>query len=179
MNRTLNGSLNGAKNGRINHPRQAPFFPPPPPPVSSPPVNRDKRVPPQFPPVGWIILLCLAYFFGHSWQKEMPPSKPVPNSVVPSPAPEAVRSPPPGHFDYAPRASLVKLPPPTPRAVLMKLPPLRFTDGSSMNLTYRGSLGSEGALPLSGNTIGDTYFVKPNWWIWLGSGHGENGWVDP
>jgi hypothetical protein len=58
----------------------------------------------------------------------------------------------------------------------MKLPPLRFTDGSLLNLVYRGTLGSEADLPQAGNHIGDTFFIKPNSWIWLGTGHG---WVDP
>ena len=66
---------------------------------------------------------------------------------------------------YAPRATLIKLPP--PRAVLVRLPQWRIGEERPMMMPYglevsallKGRLPSTDMLPMSGNSIGDTWVV--------------------
>jgi hypothetical protein len=86
----------------------------------------------------------------------------------------------------APRAMLVKLPP--PRAKLIRLPEWRIGESRAVLLpygvqaiaTYKGRLSSEAMLPAGGNAIGDAFAVSDNVWVWLVTpGTAAAQWVDP
>jgi hypothetical protein len=118
----------------------------------------------------------------------MPTPQPTPAQAPASqPTPEPI---PPGSPWYrtvhaAPRAELVKLPP--PRAVVVR----RFPIGKILYVTmpygglsavarYKGELPSTSSLPVNGNHIGDAYFVGDVPWIWLAApGATVAAWVDP
>jgi hypothetical protein len=86
----------------------------------------------------------------------------------------------------APRAVLVKLPP--PRAELVRLPewrigeerPVMMPYNLEVRATYKGRLGSEKLLPLEGNQLGDMWVVGDTPWIWLWApGAATASWIDP
>jgi hypothetical protein len=87
---------------------------------------------------------------------------------------------------YAPRATLVKLPP--PRAVLVRLPQWRIEEQRPVMMPYglqvaarlKGRLPSADLLPRSGNAIGDTWAVGDSAWVWIvAPGDSSANWVDP
>ena len=87
---------------------------------------------------------------------------------------------------YAPRATLIKLPP--PRAVLVRLPQWRIGEERPMMMPYglevsallKGRLPSTDMLPMSGNSIGDTWVVGDSAWVWVTApGAGSARWIDP
>jgi hypothetical protein len=87
---------------------------------------------------------------------------------------------------YAPRATLVKLPP--PRAVLVRLPQWRTGEERPVMMPYglevaallKGKLPSTDMLPMSGNAIGDTWVVGDSAWVWVAApGTGSANWIDP
>ena len=73
----------------------------------------------------------------------------------------------------APRAVLVKLPP--PRAQLVRLPewkvgetrPVLMPYNLEVLATYRGRLQSQDMLPSIGNQLGDTWVVGDTPWVWI------------
>jgi hypothetical protein len=77
------------------------------------------------------------------------------------------------HQATAPRAALVKLPP--PRARLISLPEWKPGETRSVMMlynlevlaTYRGQLQSQDMLPSSGNQLGDMWVVGNVPWLWL------------
>jgi len=77
------------------------------------------------------------------------------------------------HQTRAPRAALVKLPPPT--AQLVRLPEWKLGETRPVTMpcnlevlaTYRGQLQSQDMLPLSGNQLGDTWVVGDTPWVWI------------
>jgi hypothetical protein len=86
----------------------------------------------------------------------------------------------------APRATLVKLPP--PRAVLVRLPQWRIGEGRPVMMPYglevaarlNGRLPFTDLLPVSGNAIGDTWFIGDSAWVWVvAPGAGTANWIDP
>jgi hypothetical protein len=87
---------------------------------------------------------------------------------------------------YAPRAALVKLPP--PRAQLIRLPEWRIGEERCVMMPYglevaarlKGKLLSAGMLPMSGNAIGDTWVIGDSAWVWVAApGAGSANWIDP
>jgi hypothetical protein len=87
---------------------------------------------------------------------------------------------------YAPRATLVKLPP--PRAVLVRLPqwhigqerPVMMPYGLEIEARLKGKLPSTDMLPASGNAIGDTWVVGDSAWVWVAAPDtGSANWIDP
>jgi hypothetical protein len=109
---------------------------------------------------------------------------------VPTLAPTVDRKPAPrpvlAGAPYAPRATLVKLPP--PRAVLVRLPQWRIGEERSVMMPYglevaarlKGKLLSTDMLPMSGNAIGDTWVVGDSAWVWVAApGTGSANWIDP
>ena len=87
---------------------------------------------------------------------------------------------------HAPRATLVKLPP--PRAVLVRLPQWRIGEERPVMMPYglevaallKGKLPSTDMLPMSGNAIGDTWVVGDSAWVWVAApGTGSANWIDP
>ena len=87
---------------------------------------------------------------------------------------------------YAPRATLVKLPP--PRAVLVRLPQWRIGEERPVMMPYglevaarlKGKLPSADMLPMSGNAIGDTWVIGDSAWVWVAMpGANSANWVDP
>jgi hypothetical protein len=86
----------------------------------------------------------------------------------------------------APQATLVKLPP--PRAILVRLPqwhigevrPVKMPYGLEVEARLRGRLPSTDVLPMSGNSIGDTWAVGDSAWVWVAApGTGSASWIDP
>ena len=86
----------------------------------------------------------------------------------------------------APRATLVKLPP--PKAQLVRLPEWRVGETRPVMMpynfevlaTYKGRLGSESMLPSSGNALGDTWIVGETPWVWIWApGAAQADWIDP
>ena len=86
----------------------------------------------------------------------------------------------------APRATLVKLPP--PRAVLVRLPQWRIGEERPVMMPYglevaarlKGKLPSTDILPISGNSIGDTWVVGDSVWVWVAApGTSRANWIDP
>jgi hypothetical protein len=114
-----------------------------------------------------------------------PTQIPVPTlapTVDRKPAPRSVHA----AVPYAPRATLVKLPP--PRAVLVRLPQWRVGEERPVMMPYglevaallKGELASTDMLPMSGNAIGDTWVVGNSAWVWVAApGTGNANWVDP
>jgi hypothetical protein len=116
-----------------------------------------------------------------------PQSTPAPGPSVSRPessarAPEELFHP----ATTAPRAVLVKLPP--PRAELVRIPEWRIGETRSVMMpyglvasaTYRGRLGAETELPQSGNALGDMWAVGNNVWLWLVEpGAAAASWIDP
>jgi hypothetical protein len=113
------------------------------------------------------------------------------NRIESPPAPEPMPTPDfswhSTYVDLAPRAALVKLPP--PRAQLVAIP-LRigatYTLHMPYNLevlaTFKGFLPAENYLPLQGNEVGDMFVVGPNKipWLWiLAPGADHLDWIDP
>jgi hypothetical protein len=87
---------------------------------------------------------------------------------------------------YAPRATLVKLPP--PRAVLVRLPQWRIGEERPVVMPYglevaarlKGKLPSTDMLPASGNAIGDTWVIEDSAWVWVAApGAASANWIDP
>jgi hypothetical protein len=120
-----------------------------------------------------------------------PNSAAAPTQVaVPTLAPTIDRKPAP-RFEfaatpYAPRATLVKLPP--PRAVLVRLPQWRIGEERPVMMPYglevaallKGKLPSTDMLPMSGNAIGDTWVIGDSAWVWVAvPGTGSANWIDP
>jgi hypothetical protein len=120
-----------------------------------------------------------------------PASAAAPTQIaVPTVAPTIDRKPAPRSVlaatPYAPRATLVKLPP--PRAVLVRLPQWRIGEERPVMMPYglevaallKGKLPSTDMLPMSGNTIGDTWIVGDSAWVWVAApGTGSANWIDP
>ena len=86
----------------------------------------------------------------------------------------------------APQATLVKLPP--PRAILVRLPqwhigemrPVKMPYGLEVEARLKGRLPSTDVLPMSGNSIGDTWAVGDSAWVWVAApGTGSASWIDP
>jgi len=86
----------------------------------------------------------------------------------------------------APRAALVKLPP--PRAQLIRLPDWRIGEERPVMMPYKlevaarlkGKLLSTDMLPMSGNAIGDTWVIGDSAWVWVAMpGASSANWVDP
>jgi hypothetical protein len=128
-----------------------------------------------------------------------------PLTPQPTPAPAATPVPtpvplPPGSADRwkeylaaqqrtAPRAILIKLPP--PRAELVRLPggpPLiegyqylaTMPYGLEVSATYRGWLATQDDLPSHRNAIGDMYLVKGVPFVWVfAPGAQQADWIDP
>jgi len=87
---------------------------------------------------------------------------------------------------YAPRAELVRLPP--PGAQHIRLPEWRIGEERSVTMPYglkiaarlKGKLVSTDMLPVSGNSIGDTWVIGDSAWVWVAMpGAGSANWVDP
>ena len=87
---------------------------------------------------------------------------------------------------YAPRATLVKLPP--LRAVLVRLPQWRIGEERPVMMPYglevaallKGKLPLRDMLPVSGNAIGDTWVVGDSAWVWVAApGAASANWIDP
>ena len=87
---------------------------------------------------------------------------------------------------YAPRAELVRLPP--PRAQLIRLPEWRIGEERSVTMPYgvkvaarlKGKLVSTDMLPMFGNAIGDTWVIGDSAWVWVAApGTGSTSWIDP
>jgi len=87
---------------------------------------------------------------------------------------------------YAPRAELVRLPP--PRAQLIGLPEWRIGEERSVTMPYglkvaarlKGKLPSTDMLPTFGNAIGDTWVIGDSAWVWVAApGTGSANWTDP
>jgi hypothetical protein len=87
---------------------------------------------------------------------------------------------------HAPRATLVKLPP--PRAVLVHLPqwrigeerPVMMPYGVEVTAVLKGKLPSADMLPMAGNAIGDTWVIRDSAWVWVAApGTGSANWIDP
>ena len=110
--------------------------------------------------------------------------------AVPTLAPIVDRKPAPkpvlAAMPYAPRATLVKLPP--PRAVLVRLPQWRIGEERPVMMPYglevaallKGKLTSTDMLPMSGNAIGDTWVVGDSAWVWVAApGASSANWIDP
>ena len=120
-----------------------------------------------------------------------PASAAAPTQIaVPTVAPTIDRKPAPrsalAAAPYAPRATLVKLPP--PRAVLVRLPQWRIGEERPVMMPYglevaallKGKLPSTDMLPMSGNAIGDTWVIGDSAWVWVAApGAGSANWVDP
>jgi hypothetical protein len=98
--------------------------------------------------------------------------------ITPMPTPEPAPTPHTSWQSYiaahqAPRAMLVKLSP--PRAQLVRLPdwnvgetrPVMMPYNIEVLARYKGRLTSEAILPTDGNSIGDTWAVGDNVWVWL------------
>jgi len=95
----------------------------------------------------------------------------------------------PEQFPYAngaPRAALVKLPP--PRAQLIRLPEWRVGEERQLLMPYglkvlgrlKGCLAAEWMLPQEGNVIGDTWIVGETPWVWVCPvGGSVPTWIDP
>jgi hypothetical protein len=99
---------------------------------------------------------------------------------MPAPGPELAVA------QYAPRATLVKLPP--ARAVLVRLPQWRIGDERPVMMPYglevaarlKGKLPSTDMLPMFGNALGDTWFIGDSAWVWVAApGAGSANWIDP
>jgi hypothetical protein len=80
------------------------------------------------------------------------------------------------------RASLVSLP--VRRAQLVELPLdasflAHMPYGETVRCTYRGRVASQTDLPLSGNSIGDTYGVGAQQFVWVAPAGGIAQWIDP
>jgi hypothetical protein len=146
-----------------------------------------------------LILVCVI----SSWQREGATSEranasqasSLPLAPQPTPAPGPARSwqegsaQHPEQFPYAkaaPRATLVKLPP--PRAQLISLPewkpgetrPVMMPYNLEVLATYRGQLQSQDMLPSSGNQLGDTWVVGDTPWVWIWApGAARADWIDP
>jgi hypothetical protein len=87
---------------------------------------------------------------------------------------------------YAPRATLVKLPP--LRAVLVRLPQWRIGEERPVMMPYglevaallKGKLLSTDMLPMSGNAIGDTWVIGDSAWVWVAAPSAASAnWIDP
>jgi hypothetical protein len=95
----------------------------------------------------------------------------------------------PEQFSYAnaaPRAVLVKLPP--PKAQLVRVPEWKVGEERELLMPYgikvtgrlKGQLAGEWMLPASGNAIGDTWAVGDNLWVWMVTpGAATASWIDP
>jgi hypothetical protein len=86
----------------------------------------------------------------------------------------------------APQATLVKLPP--PRAILVRLPqwhigevrPVKMPYGLEVEARLKGRLPSTDVLPMTGNSIGDTWAVGDSAWVWVAApGTVSASWIDP
>src|SRR6516165_5761369 len=110
--------------------------------------------------------------------------------AVPTLAPIVDRKPAPkpvlAAMPYAPRATLVKLPP--PRAVLVRLPQWRIGEERPVMMPYglevaallKGKLASPDMLPMSGNAIGETWVVGVSAWVWgAAPSASSTSWIDP
>jgi hypothetical protein len=102
------------------------------------------------------------------------------SQITPSPMPT------PHSLSTAPRAILVKLPP--PRAQLIRLPQwkvgeereLLMPNGPSVLGRLRGKLASIDMLPSNGNEVGDTWVVGDTAWVWITQpGMTQASWIDP
>jgi hypothetical protein len=127
----------------------------------------------------------------HLAATQEPKSAAAPTQIaVPTPAPIIDRKPAPtselAGAPYAPRATLVKLPP--LRAVLVRLPQWRIGEERPVMMPYglevaarlKGKLPSTDMLPMSGNAIGDTWVVGDSAWVWAAApGTGCANWIDP
>jgi hypothetical protein len=87
---------------------------------------------------------------------------------------------------YAPRAELLRLPP--PRAQLIRLPEWRIGEERPVMMPYgvevaarlKGKLPSAGMLPMFGNAIGDTWVIGDSAWVWVAApGASSANWIDP
>ena len=151
-----------------------------------------------------ILALAIGLAARHETQQLMPDGSAVPGMVVRQPAatPEptsavtptqpAVAAPtlgPRSEFavaPHAPRAEVVRLPP--PRAQLMRLPEWHIGEDRSLMMPYglqvaarlRGKVLSTDRLPMSGNAIGDTWVIGDSVWVWVAApGATSASWVDP
>jgi len=86
----------------------------------------------------------------------------------------------------APRATLLKLP--SPRGALVKLPQCKIGEQRLVELPngiqalarYKARLANEGMLATGEHSIGDTWAVGENLWIWLYPvGGSAPTWIDP
>jgi hypothetical protein len=107
-------------------------------------------------------------------------------SPPPTPALAAAGRPALATAGTAPQATLVKLPP--PRAILVRLPqwhigevrPVKMPYGLEVEARLKGRLPSTDVLPMSGNSIGDTWAVGDSAWVWVAApGTGSASWIDP
>ena len=154
---------------------------------------------PSAPAIPWYFLFFVALVLvggvaGHlwrQWEAERTISQPVP-APHPSPAPL-----PPGSADRwkeylpteqtrAPRAELLKLPP--PRAQLVRLPEWKLSEERQLIMPYglkvlgryKGRLDAEWTLPASSSAIGDTWAIGNNLWVWITApGTSNAAWIDP
>ena len=133
----------------------------------------------------------------HQWNTERAKSTGTTSQPVASqPAPGPTVSPwreyiaqHPEQFPYAngaPRATLVKLPP--PRAQLIRLPEWRVGEERQLLMPYglkvlgrlKGCLAAEWMLPQEGNVIGETWIVGETPWVWVCPvGGSVPTWIDP
>jgi hypothetical protein len=93
--------------------------------------------------------------------------------VIPSPSWKPTEPDPWKHWKPVPRAQPVEVRRAT-RAVLAHMP-----DGSTQVLTVVGTVTQQEELPLSGNSIGDTYFVAGIPFVWTQLNNGTGAWIDP
>ena len=133
-------------------------------------------------PIALVALLCAILTALHDKPATRPSMLVQAPSVQPAPAVEHVVEQP----LLAPRAQLLKLPP--PRATLVALPEWHVGETRRLLMPYglevvgrlRGHSEDELYLPTSGNTIGDTWLVENTPWVWITvPGTTAPTWVDP
>jgi hypothetical protein len=58
--------------------------------------------------------------------------------------------------------------------------PVKMPYGLEVEARLRGRLPSTDVLPMSGNSIGDTWAVGDSAWVWVAApGTGSASWIDP
>jgi hypothetical protein len=113
-------------------------------------------------------------------QQTEPQASTVPGAQLEQPAAT------PPHIAVAPRAELLRLPP--PKAQLVRLPewrvgeerPVMMPYGLEVTARLKGKLTSTDMLPTSGNAIGDAWGIGDTAWVWIAApGTASAKWIDP
>jgi hypothetical protein len=150
-------------------------------------------------PLYLVLLFCALVLGGalySSWRQwdtaERARDKAISQPLAPQPTPAPTLGPARSWREYlannpsAPRAVLVKLPP--PRAMLVRLPewkigeqrPVMMPYNLEVLAAYKGQLQSLDMLPSSGNALGETWVVGETPWIWIWApGATRADWIDP